>query len=71
MIALTEVADRRLRHCGDALDGRAHFAAGVEEQNHIQRLLLVSKVHDGLLLPILGHPKAFPGETRQIFSLTI
>jgi hypothetical protein len=63
-IALTEVADRRLRHCGDALDGRAHLAAGVEEQNHIQRFFLVSEVHDGLQLPVIGYAKTFSCETR-------
>jgi hypothetical protein len=68
-IALTEVADRRLRHCGYALNGRTHFAAGVEEQNYVQRFFLVSKVQDGLRPPAVGYPKTLSCETRYELAI--
>jgi len=43
---------------GDARSHGAHAVAGVEKQDHVERLLVVSAVNDGLVESVVGDAKA-------------
>jgi hypothetical protein len=43
---------------GDARYHGAHAVAGVEEQDHVERLFVVSEVADGLIEPVVDDSKA-------------
>ncbi len=64
LVALAEIAQRRMRRFGDTLDIWTHFTPGVEKQNHVQRIFLVAEVQDCLWLSLIRHSKTFPSETR-------
>jgi hypothetical protein len=49
-IAFAEIAQCRPGRVGDTLERWTHFGPRVEDQNHVQRFLLVPEIYDGLRL---------------------
>jgi len=61
-IGWTEIAQRRMRYFGSALNRGTRFSRDVEEQDHVQGLLLMAEIYDVLWPSAIGHAKAFLSE---------